>query len=105
MHPIEAAMKARLDGTFTCLRFGERGPRAVTELVAPDFVPAYDAPKEQKQAATTKGVVKKPWSPEDDRMLLELRAAGVNWNAVVGMLRRGIKQCRARHAELEGGAA
>lgn len=106
MHPLEAAMKADLDGTFTRLCCGERGPRSVTSIVAADFLPAYDAPREQKQAATTKGVIKKPWSPRDDRMLLELRAAGTTWNACTGLLQRGIKQCRARYAELtQGGAA
>lgn len=100
----EAHIRRALDGTFT--RWTHSG-ETVTKAVPRGFVPEYDAqPKKRviKQPGVGSGRYKrgerKPWTPEQDAMLLELRRAGVSILACTGIVRRGIKQVRVRLREL-----
>jgi hypothetical protein len=108
MQWTEQAIKSCLDGTFTRLtHWGE----FVTKEVPKGFIPNYDAPPKPR-AVKHPGVgsgryprsLRKPWTPEEDQMLLQLRAAGVTKRSCCGILRRSIKYIRARLVELEAQA-
>ena len=97
MHWTEQHIRRALDGTFTHFAHGgSRGTRTVTEDVPLDFVPDYNPPPEPPLAPSTKGILRKPWAPSEDELLLALRKDGVTLNACTEILRRGIKQIRAR---------
>ena len=100
MHWTEQQIRHALDGTFT--KFTDAG-RVVTRKVPHDFIPPYDPPPEQKQASSARGIAKgprRPWTEDDDRKLLSLRARGVNQEECARLLRRCIKVTRARIHEL-----
>jgi hypothetical protein len=91
----EQQISLSLDGTFT--RLTEAG-HVVRRKVPRDFIPAYDPPKEQKQASSQKGRKRgpcRPWSPEDDAGLIELRKMRVTKEECARLLRR----CRKKIAE------
>lgn len=98
----EAHIRRALDGTFTRFRFSaDRGAYTVTEEVGRDWVPDYNPPPEHKKPNMRPGEPRKPWAPEHDQMLLELRRSGVSLNACTEILGRGIKQIRLRLRLLE----
>lgn len=104
MQWTEQAISCALDGTFT--RFTHWG-ETVTKEVPKGFIPAYDAqPKPRRVLHPGVGSgryprsLRKPWTAEEDAMLLELRAQGVTKRACCGLLRRSIKYVRARLIEL-----
>jgi hypothetical protein len=91
----EHQISLALDGTFT--RLTEAG-HVVKRKVPRDFIPAYDPPKEKKEASSTKGIKRgpyRPWSPEDDASLIELRKLRVTKEECARLLRR----CRKKIAE------
>jgi hypothetical protein len=44
----------------------------------------------------------RPWSSEDEKLLLEMRAAGVTWREMATKLNRTVAACEGRLAKLKG---
>jgi hypothetical protein len=42
----------------------------------------------------------RPWSPEDEKLLLEMRAAGAKWRKMADTLDRTVAACEGRLAKL-----
>jgi hypothetical protein len=43
----------------------------------------------------------RPWGPEDEKLLLEMRAAGVSWRKMADTLDRTVAACEGRLAKLK----
>jgi hypothetical protein len=102
MQWTEQAISASLDGSFTRV---DHWGNFVTKKVPKSFVPDYSAPiKRREEGNLGRGIPRKPWTPAQDAMLLTLRREGVILADCTKLLRRGIKQIRARLLQLTEGA-
>lgn len=97
MHPIEAVMKACLDGTFT--QVNPATGRSVTVVVPADYLPYHDRPPRADNGAANRSP-RRMFTPDEDRRILALRAQRMTLPKIALALGRCPKSVFARWQRL-----
>lgn len=71
MHPMEAVMKARLDGTF--MKVSPETGQSAMIVVPADFMPDHDRPPRADNGAANR-TPRRMFTADEDRRILALRA-------------------------------
>ena len=96
----EETIKAALDGLFYSVdEFGTTRVKAVPKDYLGHYKPLYD-PDNFRRASKPMGRKPKDWTEADDETLFRMRQAGKSWDDIMPVVRRSLKFCRARYAEL-----
>ena len=94
----EADISAALDGTFR--KFDGETGNLMSVAVPRNFVPNHFGKSDTQNAHRARAEKARPWTPELDAVLLDLRAKGYTWGVIGDQVHRGYERCRDRWEKL-----